>query len=235
MKIKEEILTEEKLGFDLKGIVSQKLLGYHDFITAIVTALESRDLYTEFHSMRVADMSQQICCFLGIDSGFSEIVHIAAHVHDIGKIGISDSVLLKTGSLTDSEWQEMKKHPVIGYSILSKVSGFSEISEIVLHHHERWDGTGYPDGLCGIEIPLGSRIIAVADSIDAMMSSRTYRQGMSAQRCREEIERNIGTMYDYDIAVCVLEHWNMIVEVRNDFNSFSQVKKYGTGIFHSDG
>jgi putative nucleotidyltransferase with HDIG domain len=200
-----------------------KLMQYHDLIAAIVTAMETRDPYTECHSMRVADMVQQLCTCLLISEEESMVIHIAAHLHDIGKIGIDDKILRKTGSLDDEEWNSIKSHSVLGYTILHKVETFSEISEIVLHHHERWDGGGYPSGIQGKAIPYGSRIIAVADSIDAMMSRRSYRTGLTAEQCRTEIENNAGKMYDPEIVRTVLIYWDRIVECRNDFG-ISQVE-----------
>lgn len=123
-----------------------QLLLYHDLIAGIVTAMEARDPYTASHSLRVADMSELLCRFLDLSESDRTVVHIAAHLHDIGKIGINDAVLRKEGPLNDAEWLQMKMHPVIGFDILNKIDCFSEIAEIVRHHHERWDGKGYPDG-----------------------------------------------------------------------------------------
>ena len=136
---------------------------------------------------------------------------MAAHLHDIGKIAVPDSVLRKAGPLTRPEWEEMRRHPVTGYEILRKIDDFKEIAILVRHHHERWDGRGYPDGLSGHDIPPGSRVIAVADSIDAMMSSRSYRPAMTSAACRREIEKNSGIMYDPRVAAAALEHWDELV------------------------
>lgn len=122
-----------------------------------------------------------------------------------------DSVLRKAGPLTRPEWEEMRRHPVTGYEILRKIDDFKEIAILVRHHHERWDGRGYPDGLSGHDIPPGSRVIAVADSIDAMMSSRSYRPAMTSAACRREIEKNSGIMYDPRVAAAALEHWDELV------------------------
>ena len=105
----------------------------------------------------------------------------------------------------------MRRHPVTGYEILRKIDDFKEIAILVRHHHERWDGRGYPDGLSGHDIPPGSRVIAVADSIDAMMSSRSYRPAMTSAACRREIEKNSGIMYDPRVAAAALEHWDELV------------------------
>lgn len=188
---------------------------YHDLISAIVAALEARDIYTFNHSTRVSNMSEKICRLLKFSEKQTEIIHIASDLHDIGKIGISDEVLLKEGKLKGSEWNEIKKHPVIGYKIVKRVQSFEDIAHIILHHHERWDGKGYPDNLCGLDIPIGARIVAVSDSIDAMLSDRSYRKKMSLLECYDEILKNSGIMYDKDIARCVLENWDEIIASRN--------------------
>ncbi len=187
------------------------LLQYHDLIESIVSALDARDTYTASHSNRVADMVLVLAAALGLDPDETAFIHIAAHLHDIGKIAVPDAVLRKTGPLTADEWQEMRRHPATGYNILRRVADFQDIAVLVLHHHERWDGRGYPDGLSGADIPLGSRIIAVADSIDAMMSSRSYRAAMTGAACRCEIEKNSGIMYDPRVASAALAHWDTLI------------------------
>lgn len=150
---------------------------------------------------------------LGLSDDEIQEIHIAAHLHDIGKIGIPDSVLLKPGRLDDEEWKMMKRHPQIGADILAKSPRFSRISAIILHHHERYDGKGYPFGAKEQEIPLGSRIIAVCDSIDAMASARAYRKALPLDTVYEEIEKNIGLMYDPDVAKKILDNRSIIEEV----------------------
>lgn len=185
---------------------------FHDFILCIISTLEARDSCTSHHSSRVAEMTEKICDLLKLSEEEKELYHIAAHLHDVGKIGIRDSVLLKEEKLTQEEWEIMKSHAVEGYNILKNVKHFQEVAKIVRSHHERFDGKGYPDGLKGKDIPFGSRIIAVADSIDAMISDRPYRKGMDIEICKEQIEKNIGTMYDPMIAQCVIEHWNEVMK-----------------------
>lgn len=185
---------------------------YHDLILCIVSALEARDSYTSFHSSRVAEMVEALCRFLGITGEEEELYHIAAHLHDVGKIGIRDDVLLKAGRLNDDEWEIMKSHSVQGYEILKKAKLFENVADIVRGHHERWDGKGYPDRLAGPQIPLGSRIIAIADSIDAMISDRPYRKGMDISICRSEIEKNAGIMYDPDVVKVALENWEELIK-----------------------
>ena len=169
---------------------------YHDIIESLVTALEAKDYYTRGHSERVAFMTYEISKKLGLKGIELENIHMAAHLHDIGKIGVPDNVLNKTGKLLQHEWEYMKMHPKIGYDILSKSDKLKHISKVVLCHHERWDGKGYPNGLSETTIPFGSRIIAVCDSIDAMTSTRPYREAMSFEKCINEILINKGLMFD---------------------------------------
>lgn len=169
---------------------------YHDIIESLVTALEAKDYYTRGHSERVASMAYELSKNLGIKGIELENIHIAAHLHDIGKIGVPDKILNKKEKLLTHEWEYIKTHPKIGFDILSKSNSLRYISKIVLYHHERWDGKGYPYGLFQTDIPLGSRIIAVCDSIDAMTSNRPYREAMSFEKCMNEILINKGLMFD---------------------------------------
>ncbi len=191
--------------------MQNNILIYHDLIAGIVEAMDARDPYTATHSMRVSDLTENICRFLKLIKEDAETIHIAAHVHDIGKIGVPDSILTKASALTEDEWKIMKSHSEIGCNIINKIAGFSEIARIVRHHHEKWNGKGYPDGLIAHQIPLGSRIITVADSIDAMLNDRIYRKAMTLEQCRNEIERNRGIIYDPDIAGTVLQNWSALV------------------------
>jgi putative nucleotidyltransferase with HDIG domain len=149
---------------------------------------------------------------MGITDMNKERIHVAAHLHDIGKIGVSENILNKEGKLTEDEWNQMKKHAEIGAEILSKSVQLNEVKNIVLHHHERFDGKGYPSGLKGNEIPLGSRIIAICDSIDAMLYKRSYREAFSLKYCYNEIKENLGKMYDPIIGEHVLKNWDKIFE-----------------------
>ncbi len=188
---------------------------YHDFVECITSALDARDPYTGKHSERVSD----IACFISKHMGLSEDeireIHIAGHLHDIGKIGIPDRVLLKESNLDDEEWEMMKKHPQIGADILSKSPHFLRLAAIIVHHHERWDGNGYPFGAKGDEIPIGARIIAICDSIDAMASKRAYRDALPLSVCKQEIEKNKGIMYDPKIVEIALKNWDELISVSN--------------------
>ncbi|OOM76829.1 cyclic di-GMP phosphodiesterase response regulator RpfG [Clostridium puniceum] len=184
---------------------------YHDIIKSMVAALEAKDIYTSGHSTRVAEMAYSLGEVLGMTKKELKLMHIAGDLHDIGKIGVPDSVLNKPDTLETEEWELMKKHCDIGYNILNKANRFKDISEIVLYHHERWDGNGYPEGLKAEEIPFASRILAVCDSIDAMKSDRPYRKSISDEICKNEIRKNQGIMYDCKIAECMLENWDEII------------------------
>lgn len=188
----------------------------HELVECIASALDARDPYTSSHSKRVSDMASYMCGCLGLDSAETMEIHIAAHLHDIGKIGIPDHILLKASKLSDTEWEIMKSHPQIGSDILAKSPRLTRIAAIILHHHERWDGKGYPFGASGGEIPLGSRIIAVCDSIDAMASSRAYRAALPLSYIKEEIGRNSGIMYDPVIAGQACAHWDELTAIYSE-------------------
>lgn len=185
-------------------------INYHEIIECITCALDAKDPYTAGHSQRVSDMALKVCELMGMKVEDREKIHIAAHLHDIGKIGVPDAILNKAGKLTDEEFESIKKHPVIGAEILGKSKKLSELSDIVLMHHERFDGNGYPTGKAGTEIPIGARIIAICDSIDAITSNRCYREAHDFAYCYEEIRKNLGKMYDPIVGRYVLDHWEEI-------------------------
>lgn len=205
------------------------LLRYHDLIAGIVAAMEARDPHTAHHSLRVAAMTECICGLLGLPADVKTVYHIAAHLHDVGKIGIPDAILFKKGALTKGEWATIRRHPVIGYEILRSIDCFAAVADIVLHHHERYDGNGYPDRLSGENIPLCSRIIAIADSIDAMMSRRSYRAAISEEQCRVELSAQKGAMYDPAPAAIVLAQWPLIMRARNFVLPTQKAVKRRTG------
>ena len=183
-----------------------------DLISCLISVEEAKDSYTAHHSERVKAYSELIARSLGLSESSIAMITHAAHLHDIGKMGISDNVLGKPSRLSDDEFEIIKQHPVIGAKILMQSNYTHELVQTVLHHHERFDGRGYPEGLKGEDIPIGARVIAIADSIDAMTSKRVYRDAMSLDYCRSEIEKNLGVMYDPAIGQVALEHWNEIVD-----------------------
>jgi len=162
----------------------------------LVSLIDLRDRYTGSHSSRVASYCGEIAVRMGLPDHETESVVLAASLHDIGKIGVPDHILLKPGSLTAEEFDWIKRHPEYGWMALRNVEGFEQESLMVLHHHERMDGRGYPGGLVGHQIPLGSRIIAVADSFDALTTDRPYRPGRSNRAALQEIIRCVGTQFD---------------------------------------
>lgn len=169
---------------------------FHDTIECLVAALDARDPYTCGHSQRVANLALELARRVGLRGRELELVHVAAHVHDIGKIGVPDYMLRKPGRLFPHERAVVERHAEIGYQILSKCPGLRSVARIVLHHHERWDGRGYPAGLAGLEIPLGARIIALADAVDAMTSHRPYRPALSWDACWAEVTGGRATHFD---------------------------------------
>lgn len=192
---------------------------YHDIIDSLVTALEAKDYYTKGHSERVAAMTYELSRKLGIKGIELENIHIAAHLHDIGKIGVPDKALNKKGKLLPHEWEYIKAHPKIGFDILSKSKKLKHISKMVLYHHERWDGKGYPNGISGEDIPMGSRIIAICDSIDAMTSDRPYREAMSFEECMKEIFMNKSLMFDPVIVEFIEDNLEFMRKMINKQNS----------------
>jgi len=174
-------------------------------IDLIMNTLYEKNNREMHHSTRVSQICEAIAAKMDFDQDDINQIRLAGLMHDIGKIGIDEQILNKPGMLTSIEWLEMHRHSEIGYRILSSVNEFSEIAEHVLAHHERWDGKGYPKGLSGEEIPLKSRIIAIADSYDAMTSDRTYRKGLSIKEAAEEIKKCSGTQFDAVIAKIFVE------------------------------
>lgn len=172
---------------------------------ALATAIDAKDRYTNGHSMRVAIYSEMIARRAGKNGEECEMIHIAGLLHDIGKIGIPDTVIGKTDRLTDAEFTVIKQHPEIGRDILAKLDVAPELSLGACYHHERYDGKGYPDGLFGENIPEVARIIAVADAYDAMTSKRSYRNVLPQNIVRSEIAKGIGTQFDPYFALIMLE------------------------------
>ena len=168
---------------------------------ALSNALDSRDTYTLHHSENVAKHALQIAEKMNLDPSICQTIHLGGLLHDIGKIGIPEHILLKAGKLTTEEYECIKSHPIIGYEMIKHVKRYklSGILDIVLYHHERYDGKGYPKGLKGEDIPLVARIIAVADTFDAMSSQRIYREAMDLDTILCEIKRNKGKQFDPDI------------------------------------
>lgn len=174
-------------------------------MTTLVQTIEAKDAYTKGHSTRVARYAALLAEKLGMSREQQNEIYYMGMLHDIGKIGIADTIINKPGKLTDEEYAVVKTHPDIGYQILKNMNEIKDIEYGARWHHERYDGKGYPDGLFGEEIPIYARIIAVADVYDAMTSNRSYRKVMEQSRVRAEIERVRGSQLDPDIAACMLQ------------------------------
>ncbi|MGE4353620.1 MAG: HD domain-containing phosphohydrolase [Oscillospiraceae bacterium] len=173
-------------------------------ISVVMKALFEKSSREELHSERVGDLSASLATALGLESWTVNQIQATGYLHDIGKIGIAEEILNKKGKLNDEEWKIMKSHVVKGSNILRSSRVFSQISEQVLCHHERWDGTGYPNGLRGVEIPLSSRIVAVADAYDAMTNSRSYRKKITHEEAIQELKRCSGTHFDPQIVTAFI-------------------------------
>ncbi|MDQ6973259.1 MAG: HD domain-containing protein [Mariprofundaceae bacterium] len=178
-------------------------------LIALVRSLEARDRYTKDHSMRVGQLSMVFAQELGLDEETIQIIRTGGRLHDIGKVGVADSVLLKPGRYTEQEFAKMKAHPAIGDSILKNMDSLVRERLMVRHHHERMDGRGYPDGLAGEDIPFEARIVCVADAIDAMTTHRVYRMAKPLSFCLEQLRINSGIQFDpqvVEVAVSVIEN-----------------------------
>ncbi len=180
----------------LEGFRGQKILvNYMDFLKVLIYILESKEPYTSGHSERVSYYAELIAHELRLSSQEKEDLQIATLLHDIGKIGLSNRLLEKK-NLTQGENLDIRQHPLKGVRLIEPLAFSLAVSLAVRHHHERWDGKGYPDGLTGEEIPLLARIISLADSYDAMTSDRPYRQCLSTKKVQEELEKNAGIQFD---------------------------------------
>lgn len=169
-------------------------------LRAMTAAIDAKDTYTRGHSDRVAWFSRALALQIGFSEHDAQRVHVAGLVHDVGKIGVPEAVLCKPGRLTEEEFAHIRRHPEIGHGILVGIPQMADVLPGVLHHHERYDGKGYPHGLAGEAIPLQARIIAVADTFDAMSSTRSYRSARTRDVVLAEIARSAGTQLDPRLA-----------------------------------
>ena len=192
---------------------------YLDTIGILRQTVEAKDPYTRGHSDRVSEYSVLTGKKLGLDEKTLHILKIGGLFHDIGKIGIPDSILLKESKLSDEEYSQIKNHPMIGVHMLGDAAIFTDILPIVKHHHERYDGRGYPSQLVGDDIPYVARIAAVADTFDAMTSKRSYRDSLPIDVVRAEIERCSGTQFDPNIAKVFLDIMD------NDFDLIREIQE----------
>ena len=209
----------KRINGQLENSKEQLEQSYLDMIETLRYAVEAKDSYTRGHSDRVSEYSVLIGEKLGLPEEQIKILRIGGLFHDIGKIGIPDRILLKPEKLSDDEYSQIKNHPSIGAHILSSSAIFKNIIPIVKHHHERYDGNGYPSRLKGEKIPYVARIAAVADTFDAMTSRRSYRGPIDIEKVKEEIKRCEGTQFDPQIAEVFLEILN------NNFDKIQEIQE----------
>ena len=209
----------KRINLELSDTYEKLEKAYLESIQTLRYTVEAKDPYTRGHSDRVSAYSVLIGEKLGLSEDDIKTLRVGGLFHDIGKIGIPDSILLKESRLTDDEYSEIKNHPAIGAHILCNAEVFKDIIPIVKHHHERYDGRGYPGQLKGEDIPYFARIAAVADAFDAMTSKRTYRNSLPLDVVREEIEKNLGTQFDPEIGKVFLD----ILD--NDYDKIEKIKE----------
>lgn len=215
----EQMNTIKKINTELQDKSEELEKAYLDTIGILRQTVEAKDPYTRGHSDRVSEFSVLIGKKMGLDDETLHILKIGGLFHDIGKIGIPDSILLKESKLSDEEYSQIKNHPTIGAHMLGDAAVFKDIIPIVKHHHERFDGKGYPSQLAGENIPFIARIAAVADTFDAMTSKRTYRDALPLSVVKEEIEKCSGTQFDPAIAKVFLDILN------NDYKSITDIQE----------
>jgi len=195
-RVHEQNVELQRINRDLEGLVQERT---RDLLDGMINALDYRDMETQWHSRRVSLYARRLAEAMGLSLVECNEVEMGALLHDIGKIGVRDSVLLKPGPLNQEEWEEMREHPAIGFRLLRSIDYLAGASQIVLQHQERWDGKGYPRGLAGKDIVIGARIFSVVDTLDAIRSDRPYRAGRSFPVALEEIRRCSGTQFDPDV------------------------------------
>ena len=217
----EQMNEIKRINKELSETYEKLERAYLDSIQTLRYTVEAKDPYTRGHSDRVSAFAVVLGKYLGLSEADLRTLEVGGLFHDIGKIGIPDSILLKQAKLTDDEYSEIKNHPSIGAHILCNAAIFQDIIPIVKHHHERYDGRGYPSQLKGEEIPYLARITAVVDTFDAMTSKRTYRNAIPLEDVKAEIERCSGTQFDPEIAKTFLDilnnHYDEIQKIQEDF------------------
>jgi putative nucleotidyltransferase with HDIG domain len=188
---------------DVRHLYQRLQRGICQSLLGLANALEAKDPYTRGHSERVGQWSRRLAATLGLPRAEVESVAQAGLLHDIGKIGVPEAVLGKRGPLEAGEWVQMRQHPLIGAQIIAPFEFLAGV-EAIRHHHERWDGSGYPDGLAGEAIPLGARIVAVADVYDALTSTRPYRSAMTAEEAQEYLLAEAGRTLDQRLVTALV-------------------------------
>jgi putative nucleotidyltransferase with HDIG domain len=209
---------------EIRRVSEELRTSYDGTLEALVNALDARDQETKGHSIRVSRYMLDIARQMGVEEGTQEWVDMqrGSLLHDVGKIGVRDSILLKPGKLSDDEWELMRKHPEIGYNMLRQVKFLQGPAEIILAHHERWDGKGYPKGLHEDEVPLGARIFSVVDTFDSMTSDRPYRKALTTIESMNEIMRCSGSQFDPLVVEAFLDIYETWVKEREEMHQEEQ-------------
>ena len=179
--------------------VTAEVVGAHGVIAALANAVEAKDATTELHCQRLAGLAHELGMRAGLDPAELKHIVFGALLHDIGKIGVSDAILTKSAPLTADEWHAMREHPLIGERICEPLTNATQFAPIIRHHHERWDGAGYPDRLRGEAIPIGARIVGLVDAYDAIIHDRPYRPARGVTDALEEIRREAGAQFDPEL------------------------------------
>ncbi len=200
-----DIVVQERTN-ELKESYMHLKTANRQALFGLAEAIEAKDPYTKGHCGRVAAYSMLLAQKSGYPNEKMEALEFGAFLHDIGKIGVRDSVLLKPGPLDDDEWMHMREHPVVGFEIASKIRMLDSVIPAIRNHHERWDGSGYPDKLAGLAIPQCARIVAIADAYDAMSTDRPYKEAMPIEKCEAILRKNAGIMFDEELVEVFCTH-----------------------------
>ena len=206
-----KVMSYDEVSLMTKYLNTPSTVSIHILVDTITLLLGLYDGYTAKHSYRVAFIAEQLSRKFERSEAEHQRLHIAAHLHDIGKISVPSHILNKKGRLTNEEFIEVMEHSRKGYEVIQRVEALSSLAEIILHHHERFEGTGYPNGIKGADIPFDSRIIAVADSFDAMTTDRPYHKGLSSEEALQEVKRCSGAQFDPVVVAAFEDVFNKIL------------------------
>jgi putative nucleotidyltransferase with HDIG domain len=226
-KLKGQNAALQRANVEIRRVSDELRETYDGTLEALVNALDARDQETKGHSLRVSHYMLDIARAMGVEEGTKQWIDMArgSLLHDVGKIGVSDAILLKPAKLTEDEWTLMRLHPEIGYNMLRQVKFLEGAAEIILAHHERWDGKGYPRGLREEEIPLGARIFMVVDTFDSMTSDRPYRKALSTLEALDEILRYNGAQFDPTVVEAFLDIYETWVRERELLHNEPALKR----------